>query len=163
MATIVTCDSFWTELFKANKDHVYKLALFTRSGTGQLGKGTAGYATTINGCAEVTGTNYTAGGITLSPGTGGTPEGTGASVRVDAGAHKVGYDWANGVFTNVTISGIKAAGFYALIYDDTVAGKPAVAVGEFTGAEPEFTNDPTAANFTVTLPSSGTMVAFVTA
>lgn len=165
MATTTSCDALWLELFKSVRDHNFKLAIFQRPSAGLMGKGTAGYAATVNGCAEVSYGNptYNGGGLLLTKdASAGQADGTGANVRVDAATHKVGLDWAPAVFSNVTITGIKAGGFYAMIYDDTAAGKPAYAIAEFTGSEPEFTNDPVSSTFTIPLPFSGTMTIWAT-
>jgi hypothetical protein len=77
----------------------FKLALYTSSAS--LGPSTTAYTTT----GECTGTNYTAGGVTL----------TGAAVVLDANTVIIDFDDAT--FSNITVSDIR--GF--MIYDSSAA------------------------------------------
>jgi hypothetical protein len=89
--------------------HTYKIALFTSAAA--LGDATTGY-TASN---EVSGTGYTAGGATLTGRATGIAEGKGY-------LHFAAPSW-----TNATITGAR----FALIYNDTVAGKPSLGVYNF--------------------------------
>lgn len=114
--------------------HTYKMALY-RSATASLSPATTGYTTT----GEATGTGYTAGGITL----------TGRTVALQGTTGTL--DFTDPVWTGATLS---AEG--ALVYNDTVAGKPAIAVIDFGG-----TITSTAGPFTVDLPASGAGTSFL--
>jgi hypothetical protein len=105
--------------------HTYKAALYTSSAN--LDATTTGYTAT----GEVTGTGYTAGGATL----------TGRSVIQNGG--KSVLTFANPSWANSTIT---ARGM--LIYNDTVAGKPALGVYDF-GSDVSSTNG----TFTVQMPA----------
>jgi len=133
--TSTTCTSFKQELFKgihnfdqAGSPDTYKLALYSSSAT--LGASTTVY-TTSN---EVTGTNYTAGGSTLTLKSG-TPTLDGTTAVVD---------FDDLVFSNVTLT---ARG--ALIYNST-DGNRAVCVIDF-GEDVTAT----AGDLTVSFPSTG--------
>ena len=109
--TTAMCSSFKQELFEGVHDftsHTFKMALYTSSAT--LGAATTAYSATN----EVSGTGYTAGGQALDNPTV-TLSGTTAFVDFDDET------WAAATIT--------ARG--ALIYNDTAAGDPAVAVFDF--------------------------------
>ena len=103
--TEAICTSFKVELLKGQHDfsasggHTFKVALYTSSA--DLSAATTDYSATN----EVTGTNYTAGGVTL---TNVEPASTGTTAYTD---------FADAVFTNVTVT---ARG--ALIYNTTTGG-----------------------------------------
>jgi hypothetical protein len=109
--TTAMCSSFKQELLEGVHDftsHTFKMALYTSSAT--LGAATTAYSATN----EVSGTGYTAGGQALDNPTV-TLSGTTAFVDFDDET------WAAATIT--------ARG--ALIYNDTAAGDPAVAVFDF--------------------------------
>lgn len=89
--------------------HTYKLALYTSAAT--LGATTTAY--TASG--EVSGTGYTAGGVAL----------TGRTVTTNGTA--VDLDFTDPVWPTATITGARGC----LIYNDSAAGKPAIAVIDF--------------------------------
>lgn len=107
----------------------FKAALYLASGS--LGAATAAYSST----SEVTGTNYTAGGVAVTFGTAPASSGTTAFVTPSASI----------VFTNVTLSTSFDA---VLIYNNTLAGKNAVSVHTF-GAQTI-----TAGTLTLTMPTN---------
>ena len=107
------CTSFKEDLFNKLQDleaDTIKIALYTSSAT--LGATTTAYTTTN----EISGTGYTAGGVTLTSATVAT-SGTTAYVDFD------NPEWTSATFT--------ARG--ALIYNDTTAGDNSVAVLDFGG------------------------------
>jgi len=112
----------------------FKIALYTASAT--LDASTTAY-TTSN---EVVGTNYTAGGedLTVSP----TPTSGGTTAYVS--------------FSNVSwaASSITARG--ALIYNDTLAGKNAVAILDFGSDKTS-----TASTFTISFPTADATSALI--
>lgn len=89
--------------------HTYKAALYTSAAT--LGAATTAY-TASN---EVSGTGYTAGGITL----------TGRIVTTNGTS--VDLDFTDPVWATATITGARGL----LIYNDSVAGKNAICVIDF--------------------------------
>lgn len=128
--TQAMCTSFKEDLFQKEQDldtDTIKIALYTSSAT--LDATTTAY-TTSN---EVTGTGYTAGGVTLTGATIGT-SGTTAYVDFDDP------EWTSASFTT--------AG--ALIYNDTTAGDNSIAVLSFGG---DFTV--TAGTFRIVFPAAG--------
>lgn len=155
MATAYATDSFLGELLQGGihtANDTFKLALY--SGTSTLSRTTTAYGTT--GEVSSSGTNYTAGGVNLTlDAVAGQADGTGARVRIDTTNHYAGYDWADAVFSNVTIAGLRASGFQALIYNSSKANR---SVAICTWAINELANDPSAANLTITLPGSGNVV-----
>lgn len=163
MATFVVCDSFKAEVLCGThlpNSHVFRLALFVRNpaSPGLIGALTTAYAATINGAAEIAdGNGYTTTGYPLVKDTDVTTDifldGTNVTVRKNTTSHYAGYDWADAVWGGFTYTGFKANGFYGLIYNSTLAGKNAVAVGEWVAND--LANDPSAANFTVTMPGTG--------
>lgn len=82
----------------------YKAALYSNSGT--IGVASTVYTTT----GEITGTNYTAGGITLSGATISTA-GTGAYL-----------DFADITFANVTLTGVTSIVFYNTSKSNEIVG-----------------------------------------
>ena len=156
MATFYVCDSFLSELLQGTHtaNDQYKLALF--AGTATITRTT----TVFNSTGEVTGTGYSTGGIALAKdASAGQADGTYANIRLDTTNHFAGYDFADAVFTNVTIAGLRANGFQALIYNFSKSNK-AVAFG--TWAINDLANDPSAANLTITMPGTGTVVVKLT-
>ena len=131
--------SFKTQLltgdhnFTNSSGDTYKLALFTSSAT--LGAATTAYATTN----EVSGTNYTAGGNTLTISASPASSGTTAFL-----------DFADTTWTDATIT---ARG--ALIYKSG-GSNPAVAVLDFGGDKTS-----TAGDFTVQFPAADATNAIV--
>ena len=126
------CTSFKKELlegvhnFKNSGGSTFNLALYTSSAS--LGASTTAY-TTSN---EVSGTNYTAKGASLTrvdPSTSGTTALT---------------DFADLTFSTATVT---ARG--ALIFNDSASGDPAVAVLDFGGDKTS-----TAGDFTIQLPTA---------
>ena len=112
--------------FLASGGNSFKLALYTSSAT--MGAATTAYTTTN----QATGTNYTAGGNALTninPATSGTTAFT---------------DFADLTFGTATIT---ARG--CMIYNDTAAGDPTVAVFDFGGDKTS-----TAGSFTITFPTA---------
>lgn len=128
--TSAICTSFKQELlvgthnFTASTGDSFKLALYTSSAT--LGASTTAYTTTN----EVTGTNYTAGGNTL---TSVTPTTSGTTAICD--------------FADLTFGTATVTARGCLIYNDTQADK-AVAAIDFGGDKTS-----TAGNFTIVFPS----------
>ena len=114
--------------------NAFKIALYTSAAT--LNAATTAYTTTN----EVVGTNYTAGGATLSISTAPTSSGTTAYIS----------------FSNATwaVSTITARG--ALIYNDTLAGKNAVAILDF-GSD----KTTVASTFTVQFPTASSTSAII--
>ena len=111
--TQAMCTSFKEDLFNKIQDleaDTIKIALYTSSAT--LGAATTAYSATN----EISGTGYTAGGVTLTSATVAT-SGTTAYVDFD------NPEWTTATFT--------ARG--ALIYNDTTVGDNSVAVLDFGG------------------------------
>jgi hypothetical protein len=126
--TTAVCNSYKQEILEgvhASTD-TYKIALFTDAAT--LGAATTAYASTN----EVSGTGYTAGGVTLTGFTSGLSSGTAYITFSDA-------SWANATIT--------ARG--CLIYNSSKSNK-AVATFDFGG---NITS--TSGTFTVDLPVAG--------
>lgn len=137
--TQALCTSFKKELFEAIHDfnvagNTFKMALYTSSA--DLGPSTTAYTATN----EITGTNYVAGGATLT--------------NIDpANSGTVGYiDFADVSWSSATFSGVRGA----LIYNDTAAGDPAVCVLDF-GSDKSVS----AGTFTVQFPVAGASTAIV--
>lgn len=93
---------------------------------------------------EVTGTGYTAGGVTL----------TGKTIAYNASTNTVTLDADNPLWTGVTIAEIRFAVFY--VDTGSSATSPLVCYMDF-----EANLAPTAQNFTVTLASTGIATATV--
>ena len=133
------CTSFKKELleavhnFKNSGGDTFKIALYTNSAS--FDATTTAY-TTSN---EVTGTNYTAGGNTLT--------------RVDptSSGTTAFTDFADTTWASSTIT---ARG--AMIYNDTAAGNPAVVILDF-GADKTSTNG----DFTVVFPTANASNAII--
>ena len=121
--------SFKVELLQAvhnfgpTSPDTFKIALYTGSAT--LGPTTTAYSTTN----EVVGTNYTAGGNTLTISTSPTSGNNSSSVPT-AYISFANTSWSSASFT--------ARG--ALIYNSSVAGNPSVAVLDF-GSDKTVSND----------------------
>ena len=128
--TQAMCTSFKEDLLQKEQDmdtDTIKIALYTSTAT--LGAATTAY-TTSN---EVSGTGYTAGGVTL----------TGAAIGISGTTAYVDYDdpeWTSSSFT--------ARG--ALIYNDTTAGDNSIAVLDFGG---DFTVS--SGTFRIVFPAAG--------
>jgi hypothetical protein len=126
------CTSFKQELMTATHDftnstgNTFKLALYTSSAS--LGASTTAYSATN----EASGTNYSAGGAAL---TNVTPTTSGTTALTD--------------FSDLTFSTATITANGALIYNDTAAGDPAVAVLAFGGDKTS-----TAGDFTIQFPTA---------
>jgi len=126
------CTSFKKELleavhnFKNSGGDTFKIALYTNSAS--FNAATTAY-TTSN---EVTGTNYTAGGNTL---TRVDPTSSGTTAFTD--------------FADTTWSSSSITARGAMIYNDTAAGNPAVVILDF-GSDKTSTNG----DFTVVFPTA---------
>ena len=134
--TQAICNSFKEELLEGTHDldgHTLKLALYTSSAT--LGATTTAYSTTN----ESSGSNYTAGGATLS------------SVTVASSGSTAYVDFADVSFSSATIS--DAAG--ALIYNSSASNK-AIAVIDF-GAKKSVTSG----TLTISLPAAAASTAII--
>ncbi len=114
----------------------FKAALYLASAS--LGAATTAYSAT----GEVTGTNYTAGGVAVTTATAPNSSGTTAFFTPSASI----------VYTNVTLSTAFDA---VLIYNDTAAGKNAVSVHTF-GSQTI-----TAGTFTLTQPVNDSSTALI--
>ena len=136
------CTSFKKELmtgthnFTAASDQ-FKLALYTNSAVpsdmGGSGSTMNGSVTTYASNNEVTGTNYTAKGNFL---TSVTPTTSGTTALTD---------FADEVFSNVTISSVRGA----LIYNEAATSDPSVCVLDF-GAD----KGASAGDFTIVFPTA---------
>jgi hypothetical protein len=144
--TQAMCSSFLGELMTATHNfttgtgNTFKAALFLASAT--VNASTTAYSTT----GEVTGTNYTAGGVNVTNGT--SP--LSANTSVTAGT---GY-WtpsASITYTNVTLS----TAFDAVLIYNSSASNKAVSVHTF-GSQTV-----TAGTFTLTMPSNTTSTALL--
>ena len=154
--TQAMCTSFLGELMTATHNfttgtgNTFKGALFlatsnTSSSTTLCASVTA-YATTVNTIAEVSGTNYTAGGVTITNGT--SPASTHSSTTAG-----VAY-WtptASFTYTNVTLT----TAFDAVLIYNSSASNKAVSVHTF-GSQTV-----TAGTFTLTMPSNTTSTALI--
>jgi hypothetical protein len=130
--TQAMCTSFKQELLTGTHDftnstgNTFKCALYTSSAT--LGASTTAYTATN----EVSGTNYTATGNTL---TNVTPTTSGTTAYTD--------------FADTTWSAATITARGALIYNDTAAGDPAVVVLDFGSDKTS-----TAGDFTIQFPTA---------
>jgi hypothetical protein len=144
--TQAMCTSFMGELMTATHNfttgtgNTFKAALFLASATQNAS--TTAYGTT----GEVTGTNYTAGGVTITNGT--SPTATNSSTTAG-----VAY-WtptASFTYTNVTLT----TAFDAVLVYNSSASNKAVSVHTF-GSQTV-----TAGTFTLTMPSNTTTTALI--
>lgn len=136
--TQALCTSFKKEVLEAVHDftsHTFKIALYTSAAA--LNEATTAYTT----AGEVVGTAYTAAGKDLTV-TGGAVSVSGTTVYVD--------------FSDVTWASSTITARGAIIYNDSVAGDPAVAVLDF-GLD----KTTTAENFVVTFPTANATSAIV--
>ena len=130
--TQAMCTSFKVELLTGTHDFTnstgdtFKLALYTSSAT--LDASTTAY--TVSN--EASGTNYSAGGGTL---TNVTPTSSGTTAFTD--------------FADLTFSSATITARGCLIYNDTEAGDPAVAVLDFGGDKTSTNGD-----FTIQFPAA---------
>jgi len=130
--TQAMCTSFKVELLTGTHDFTnstgdtFKLALYTSSAT--LGASTTAYTVTN----EASGTGYSAGGGTL---TNVTPTSSGTTAFTD--------------FADLTFSSATITARGCLIYNDTEAGDPAVAVLDFGGDKTSTNGD-----FTIQFPAA---------
>lgn len=113
----------------ATTPDVFKAALYLASAT--INAATAAYSAT----GEVTGTNYTAGGVAVTTATAPSATGTTAFVTPSASI----------VYTNVTLT---TSFDCVLLYNNTAAGKNAVSVHTFTA------QTITAGTLTLTMPTN---------
>lgn len=109
--------------FGPTSPDTFKIALYT--GSANIGPATTAYTTTN----EVVGTGYTAGGNTLV-----------ISVSPTSGNNSSQVPTAYISFNNSTWTNATFTARGALIYNDTVAGNPSVAVLDF-GSDKTVTND----------------------
>ena len=144
--TQAMCTSFLGELMTATHNfttgtgNTFKAALYLSSAT--VNAATTAYSST----GEVTGTNYTAGGVTVTNGT--SPASTNSSATAG-----VGY-WtptASITYTNVTLT----TAFDAVLIYNSSASDKAVSVHTF-GSQTV-----TAGTFTLTMPSNTTSTALL--
>ena len=144
--TQAMCTSFLGELMTATHNfttgtgNTFKAALYLASAT--YNASTTAYSTT----GEVTGTNYTAGGVTITNGT--SPTATNSSTTAG-----VAY-WtptASFTYTNVTLT----TAFDAVLIYNSSASNKAVSVHTF-GSQTV-----TAGTFTLTMPSNTTPTALI--
>jgi len=144
--TQAMCTSFMGELMTATHNfttgtgNTFKAALYLASAT--YNASTTAYSTT----GEVTGTNYTAGGVTITNGT--SPTATNSSTTAG-----VAY-WtptASFTYTNVTLT----TAFDAVLIYNSSASNKAVSVHTF-GSQTV-----TAGTFTLTMPSNTTTTALI--
>ena len=125
------CTSFKKELMTATHNftaasNVFKLALYTNSAT--LNAATTAYSSSN----EISGTNYTAKGQFLT------------SVTPTTSSTTALTDFAEEVFSNVTISSVRGA----LIYNEAATGDPSVCVLDFGGDKSASSGD-----FTIVFPT----------
>ena len=140
------CTSFMSELMTATHNfttgtgNTFKAALYLASAT--VNASTTAYSST----GEVTGTNYTAGGVTVTNGT--SPLSTNSSATAG-----VAYWTASApiTYTNVTLS----TAFDAVLIYNSSASNKAVSVHTF-GSQTV-----TAGTFTLTMPSNTTSTALI--
>jgi hypothetical protein len=129
--------AFGTSVVRAGTTaDTFKAALFLASGS--LSAATTAYSTT----SEVSGTGYTAGGVTVTNATAPTT-GSGAAYWTPS---------ANFAWTTVTLS---TAFDTCLLYNSTAAGSNAVAVYTFAS------QTVTAGNFTLTMPTNTSSTALL--
>lgn len=133
------CTSFKKELMEAKHNFtaasdVFKLALYDNNAS--FTAATTSY-TTSN---EISGTNYTAKGQFL---TSVTPTTSGTTALTD---------FADEVFSNVTISGVRGA----LIYNEAATSDPSVCVLDFGGDKSASSGD-----FTIVFPAAGASTAII--
>ena len=107
-----------------------KIALYTANAN--LNESTTAYSTSN----EVTGGGYTAGGVTLT------------GITINSSGFTAYVDFADVVF-NASVTAR-----CALIYNDTVVGKPSIAVLDFG-------SDKTSTNFTITMPANTATAALI--
>ena len=125
--------SFKTELYTGVHNlatNTLKIALYTASA--DLNEATTVYTTV----GEVTGTGYVAGGVALT------------GVTISSSGYTAYVDFADVVF------GASVTARCALIYNDTVVGKPSIAVLDFG-------SDKTSSNFTITMPANTATAALI--
>lgn len=132
------CTSFLVELFRGTHDFrttgdSFKIALYSSSAS--LGPSTTAYTSTN----EVSGTGYSAGGTAL---TNVNPTSSGTTAYID--------------FADVSWAGSTITARGAMIYNDTEAGDPAVAVFDF-GSD----RSSSASAFTITFPSAAADTAVI--
>jgi len=133
------CTSFKKELMEAKHNFtaasdVFKLALYDNNAS--FTAATTAY-TSSN---EITGTNYTAKGQFL---TSVTPTTSGTTALTD---------FADEVFSNVTISSVRGA----LIYNEAATSDPSVCVLDFGGDKSASSGD-----FTIVFPAAGVSTAII--
>ena len=127
------CTSFKTELMKgvhnftASSGNTFNVALYNNSAS--FNAATTAY-TSSN---EISGTNYSAKGQALAPV---TPTASGTTALVD---------FADEVFSNVTVSAVRGA----LIFNDTASGDPSVCVLDFGADKAASSGD-----FTIIFPTA---------
>lgn len=134
--TTAMCTSFKQELLGGVHDldtHSLKIALIKPTMSGTYGAATTNYSDVTGNSDEASGTNYSAGGQVLdSP-----------AISVPSGSSTAIVDFANEVFSNLTIS---ARG--AILYNSSVSNK-AIAVFDFGS-----TITSTSGDFTIVFPTA---------
>ena len=145
--TQAMCTSFMQELMTATHNfttgtgNTFKAALYFSSAT--INASTTAYSTT----GEVTGTNYTAGGVTVTNGT--SPLSTNTSSTAGTAYWTPS---ASLTYTNVTIN---SAAFNAVLIYNSSSSNKAVSVHTFGD------QTVTAGTFTLTMPSNTTSTALI--
>jgi hypothetical protein len=139
--TSAVCNSFKTEVLGGTHDldtDVIKIVLIKATPAGTYGASTTNYSDLTGNSDEASGTNYTAGGNTLS----------GATISLDSNTAIV--DFSDTVWTSATVS---ADG--ALIYNSSKSNR-AIAVIDFGG-----TVTSTAGDFTIQFPVAAAATAII--
>ena len=125
--------SFKAELYEGVHNlltDTLKIALYTAEAN--LNEATTAYDTTN----EVTGTGYVAGGVVMS------------GITINTSGFTVYVDFADVVFNAAVTARC------ALIYNNTIVGKPSIAVLDFG-------SDKTSSNFTITMPANTATAALI--
>ena len=133
------CTSFKKELMEAKHNFtaasdVFKLALYNNSASFTAA------TTAYTNSNEISGTNYTAKGQFLT------------SVTPTTSSTTALTDFADEVFSNVTISGVRGA----LIYNEAATSDPSVCVLDFGGDKSASSGD-----FTIVFPAAGASTAII--
>ena len=141
--TTAMCNSFKQELLGGVHDldtDTLKIALIKVSHSGTYGAATTNYSDVTGASDEAVGTNYTAGGQGLDS----------ATIALDASNNTAFLDFADEVFSNLTISAVGA-----IIYNSSKSNK-AIALFDFGG-----TVTSTSGDFTIVFPAAAHNTAVV--
>lgn len=141
--TTAMCNSFKQELLGGVHDldtDTIKIALIKVSHSGTYGAATTNYSDVTGASDEAVGTNYTAGGQGLDS----------ATIALDASNNTAFLDFADEVFSNLTISAVGA-----IIYNSSKSNK-AIALFDFGG-----TVTSTSGDFTIVFPAAAHNTAVV--